>query len=409
MTIVDLWSSSTASLARNKARVLLTMLGVVIGVASVILMLSVGDAARSYILGEISTFGSNELFIKNGAAATAGPPSPFVKQSLTVSDVRKLALEPWVTHITGELFQSDDLTAEGLDVSVGIRGVDADEINMSTVGVADGSFFDAADVDGHARVVVLGSTIAKEAFGQEEPVGKLVKLGTVGYKVVGVMQPAGSNSFMNADKAVFIPSTSALDQYNKQYLTFILVTTTFTNLDDAKARLQDDLRAYHSIDNPNQDLAKDDFNVTTEADALKTVGVITNILQILLVSIAAISLLVGGIGIMNIMYVAVTERTKEIGLRKSIGAKPADILSQFLVEAVVQTVLGGIIGIAIGIGLNWLGIQIINQFQGGWTFTLSESGILLGLTVSVGIGIVFGYFPARRAAKLSPIEALQKE
>ena len=409
MKLGDLWSTSIDSLRRNKVRVFLTMLGVVIGVASVILMLGVGQAAKGYILGEVSSFGSDELFIKNGAAATAGPPSAFVKQSLVLSDVRKLALLPWVKHISGDLFQSDDFTAQGLTVSVQLRAVDAQQIELSTVGVADGSFISTADVDGHARVVVLGDQIAKEAFGAEEPVGKIVKIGTVGYKVVGVMEPAGANSFMNADKAVFIPLTTGLDQYNKQYLSFILITTTLTSPNEAKTRIQDALRGYHSIDNPNGDLKLDDFNVTTQDDLLKTVSTITDILQILLVSIAAISLLVGGIGIMNIMYVAVTERTHEIGLRKSIGAKYADILRQFLVEAVVQTLMGGVIGILLGLGLNWLGIQIINQFQSGWTFAPSVNGVVLGLTVSVTIGIVFGFFPARRAARLSPIEALRKE
>ena len=409
MQLQDLWSTSISSLRRNKVRVFLTMLGVVIGVASVILMLSVGQAARTHILGEISSFGSDELFLKNGPAATSGPPSAFVKQSLTLNDVRKLALQTWVKHVTGELFQSDDFTAQGLTVGVQIRAVDADEINMSTVGVADGAFFSAGDVSGHARVIVLGDQLAKEAFGAEEPVGKIVKLGTVGYKVVGVMEPAGANSYMNADKAVFIPLTAGLDQYNKQFVSFILLTTTFTTPVEAKVHIQDVMRAYHSIDNPSQDLNLDDFNVVTQDDIMKTVATITNILQILLVSIAAISLLVGGIGIMNIMYVAVTERTHEIGLRKSLGAKYSDILGQFLVEAVLQTLMGGVVGILIGISLNWIGIQIIDHFQPGWTFEPSMSGVVLGLTVSVTIGVVFGFFPARRAARLSPIEALRKE
>ena len=156
-------------------------------------------------------------------------------------------------------------------------------------------------------------------------------------------------------------------------------------------------------------MTKDDFNLVTQADAIKTASTVTNIMQILLSSIAAISLLVGGIGIMNIMYVSVTERIREIGLRKSLGAHKRDILSQFLIEAIVQTVLGGIIGILLGIAFSWIGIRIISNFQEGWKFAISMRGVILGLTVSAAIGIIFGFFPARSASQLSPIEALRRE
>ena len=178
---------------------------------------------------------------------------------------------------------------------------------------------------------------------------------------------------------------------------------------DAKLQIEYTLRDMHNLDNPTGDPTKDDFNVTSQDDAIKSAATITNILQILLVSIAAISLIVGGIGIMNIMYVSVTERIKEIGLRKAIGARREDILSQFLIEAVILCTLGGIIGIVLGISLAWIGISIISSFQSGWTFAISWDGVGLGLVVSATIGIIFGYFPARSAAALNPIDALRTE
>jgi putative ABC transport system permease protein len=239
--------------------------------------------------------------------------------------------------------------------------------------------------------------------------GKMVKIGGQGFKVIGVMEKAGANAFQNPDKQVYLPITSALDLYNKKYLTYIQLRTSLTNLNDAKERTRLFMRDRHKLDNPTGDLTKDDFHVHTQEDLVKSASTITGILQILLISIAAISLLVGGIGIMNIMYVSVTERIREIGLRKSIGARQTDILRQFLIEAVIQTLLGGTVGIALGIGLSWIGIQVISQIQGGWTFDISFTGIALGLSVSAAIGIIFGYFPARRAARMTPMDALRYE
>jgi ABC-type antimicrobial peptide transport system permease subunit len=235
-----------------------------------------------------------------------------------------------------------------------------------------------------------------------------VKINGSGFRVVGVMAEQGTKGFQDVDKQVYVPVSSALDLYNKQYLTFITVKTTLP-LAEAKERLRIVMRERHNIDNPAGILSKDDFNVQTQEDLVKSASTITDILQILLVAIAAISLLVGGIGIMNIMYVSVTERTKEIGLRKSIGARERDILRQFLFEAVVQTLLGGLIGTVLGLACSWLAVNIINNFQPGWTFAPSTRGMLLGVSVSGLIGVLFGYFPARRAARLHPIDALRFE
>jgi len=409
MRVQDLLTSSLQSLNRTKGRSVLTMLGIIIGVLSVILVLTIGESAQRQILGQISAFGSDVIYVRNGPVLSTGQPTPFFKESLTYEDVKRIASYPWATIVIGKVIQQDQINVQGITTSAGITGTTPGELEMSTTQVAEGTFFSQADVEGHSRVAVLGADVVRATFGSEDPVGKSIKINDVQYRVIGVMARAGSSGFINPDRTVYVPVTAALDTYNKRYLTLMQVRTSLSAIKDGEERIAVALRARHNIDNPTEDPTKDDFNLVTQADAIKTASTVINILQILLSSIAAISLLVGGIGIMNIMYVSVTERIHEIGLRKSLGAHRNDIMSQFLFEAIVQTILGGIIGILFGILLSWLAIDIISTYQEGWTFAVSTNGVILGLSVSAGIGIVFGYFPARSAAKLSPITALQKE
>lgn len=404
----DLLTSSTQSLLRTKGRSILTMLGIIIGILSVILMLSIGQAAQRYILSQISSLGSDVVFVGNGSKAQANVPTLFVKPSLTDKDVRKFRGQSWVLHVVGHVSQSDAISAEGIQMGATIVGTSPDEQVLSDIRPKEGAFFSDASVESRAREAVLGYEIADKIYGFNNPVGKTVKINNVSYRVIGVMEKEGSKNFQNVDTQVYVPYTAALDTYNKQYLSSIAVKTTLT-IGEAKARITDVLRQTHNIDNPNNEEKKDDFNVTTQEDAVRSASQITQILQILLISIAAISLLVGGIGIMNIMYVSVTERIREIGLRKSIGAREQDILNQFLVEAVAQTLLGGVIGILLGVTLSWLLIAAINSFQPGWTFAVSWGSVALSLGVSGAIGVVFGYFPARKAARLHPIDALRAE
>jgi putative ABC transport system permease protein len=408
MTPQDLVASSTQSLTRTAGRSMLTMLGIVIGIMSVILMLSIGEAAQRYILGQISALGSDILTISNGSKEESGQPSLFIKESLTMKDVDKLDAQPWVTSITARIQQTDQLTANGLDTNATVIGTMPDELTLSDIRPIQGDFFDTSSVDSHAKEVVLGYEIADQAFGAENPLGKSIKINGQGFRVIGVIEKVGTKSFANLDKQVYMPVTTALDLYNRNYVNYITVKTSLS-LNDAEDRLAITIRERHNLDNPNGDAAKDDFNISTQEDAVESASQITQILQILLISIAAISLIVGGIGIMNIMYVAVTERIREIGLRKAIGATKSDILRQFILESVILTTLGGAAGIILGSSLSWLAIQIISQFQSGWTFAVSTNGVVLGLTVSAAIGILFGYFPARRAASLTPIEALRSE
>ncbi len=406
MKITDLVGSAFKSLRRAGSRSALTMLGIVIGILSVILVLSIGEAAQRYIINQVAVFGSDLVQIVNGPRepSAGSTPTAFVKQTLTFKDYQELRREPWVKEIVAGVVLNDIARINGGDVSVSIAGTTPDEINIYGTRVARGQFFTETELDGRARVAVLGSKIADSAFGQEDPIGKTVSVNKQLFRIVGVMEEAGTKSFQDLDKRVYVPVSSAMEVYNRKFVQGISLKTDLA-LSDAIRRTEEFMRDRHTI----TDAKDDDFHIQTQDDAIRNTQQITSILQILLASIAAISLVVGGIGIMNIMYVTVTERIKEIGLRKSIGARRGDILGQFLVEAVVLTTLGGIIGIVLGIGLTWLAIRVISSFQSGWSFGVSSTGVVLGLVVSTAIGIVFGYAPARRAAMLSPIEALRHE
>lgn len=386
------------------------MLGIVIGIGSVILMLSVGKAAESFLLANVASFGPDVVIISNGSGdQRGGGPSPLQKQTLTLKDYRELKRQSWVESIVGTIVSTAVATYGPENMNVNVWGSTPGEIEIFPADVADGRFLLDDDVDGRNKVAVIGANVARQLFGDDSAVGKLIKIRRVNFRVVGVMEKGGTRFFTKLDDLIYIPLTSAMDLYNKDRLNFMSLKPRDMSPDQAKEEVRVLLRDTHKLDNPNADLSKDDFRVGTQEDAQQNAGTIGQVLSILLGSIAAISLIVGGIGIMNIMYVTVTERTSEIGLRKALGAKQADVLGQFLSEAIAVTSVGGVVGILFGILLSWVTIQILNQFQPGWSFILSIDSIILAFSVSAFIGIVFGFAPARRASKLSPIEALRYE
>jgi putative ABC transport system permease protein len=408
MRFSDLLSQSSLTLRKSRGRTALSMLGIVVGITSVILVLSIGEAAQGYLLNQIASFGSDVIFVESGEPLdTGGVPTPFPKQVLTESDYKAVKRQAWVKEAVALVVQQDELSADGVTLRSQVWATGEAEPDLYDMGMDAGTWFSAEDVDARARVGVLGYTAARDLFGMDDAVGRSVTVNATRYRIVGVAEKTGSRFLQDVDKMLYIPFTAAMDAYGLDRV----MNITFTPADgvsvpDAVERVKTLIRSRH---NQEDDPLKDDFRVITQEDAIKTTQQITQVLQLFLTSVAAISLLVGGIGIMNIMYVSVTERTREIGLRKSIGAKRGEILSQFLTEALFLTVLSGIIGIILGTSLTWLAIQIISSFQTGWAFQLSWQGIVWGVGVSTAIGLVFGYFPARSAAKLSPIEALRYE
>lgn len=404
MRILDVVRVSIGSLRRTIGRTLLSMLGIVIGIASVILVLSIGQSARAYIVNQISSLGSDLVFVESGQPLDKGTPSPIVKEVIKEKDYKMIKKQSWVSHAVAIILKTDEGVANGETMSLSVWGTDVDEPRLYDMKMDQGVFFESGDVSSRARVAVLGREVAKQLFGYDDPIGKTIKLNQNNFRIIGVAEKTGTRLMQDMDKVVYVPYTTVMDMYGMETIMELIVKTTLST-GSAVARIEDIIRDLHRITDPD----KDDFRVMTQEDAIETTNQITGVLQLFLAAVAAISLVVGGIGIMNIMYVSVTERTREIGLRKSIGAKQSDIRAQFITEAIFLTTVGGIIGTAIGILLTWVGIQIISSYQEGWSFILSINGIAWGVGVSVATGLIFGYFPARKAASLRPIEALRYE
>lgn len=405
MKLRDLYSVSIQSLQRSRGRTLLSMLGVVIGITSVILVLSIGKAAQSYISNQVSSLGSDLIFVESGQPLDkGGATSPIVKEVIKEKDYKDIKKQLWVEHSVGIILKNDEATGNGQTYSISVWGTDADEPNLYNMNMSQGVFFTKDEVSSRARVAVLGSEVAKKIFGFDQPLGRSIKVNNINFRVIGVAEKTGTRMMQDMDKTIYVPYTSAMDMYGVETILELVVKPTIRPV-EAIERIKEIIRQNHNIDNPD----KDDFRAFTQEEAIKTMEQITGVLQLFLTAVAAISLVVGGIGIMNIMYVSVTERTREIGLRKSLGAKQGDIRAQFMTEAIFLTTIGGIVGTALGILLTWVAIQIILQYQDGWSFILSLDGIILGVGVSMGTGLIFGYFPAKRAAALSPIEALRYE
>ncbi len=411
MLLIDSVKASLSNFYHDKKRAFLTMLGIIIGVSSVIIIISAGAGAQSLIINEINSFGSNIFGVLPGAAKEDGPPASVMGITVTtlklkeIDDLKKI---PHVTAVSAYVRGVGTLSYQGQKTDATFVGVNASLPQIENITLAHGRFFNPAEVASLAHVAVLGSQVKNDLFGQDSPaVGANIKIKRHTFKVIGVMAPMGNMAFDNKDALVYIPITTA----QKIMLGINHVSLIRGKIDNADYtdfvinEVKKTIRRHHHINNPDND----DFSVRSMAQALSTLDSVTNALRFFLAGIAAISLIVGGIGIMNIMLVNVTERTKEIGLRKAVGATRYKILQQFLIESAAITLSGGLIGVLLGILISWLAALLIQHLGYAWEFKLSLISILIALSVSVLIGLVFGLYPANQAAKLEPVEALRDE
>jgi putative ABC transport system permease protein len=387
------------TLAANKLRSTLTVLGIVIGNAAVVAMVGIGQGAQNFATGKIESLGANLLYVFVNTADLEGGNTEAAQ--LMLADAEAVASQAPAVRLVSPIITSNfQLTHQSRTTKAPIKGVTSTFIQVRNIQIAQGSFFDRAAQDQGASVVVLGATLAKKLFDSENPVGKEIQIGTMTVQVIGVTQPKGAFLEANPDGEAFVPITLMADQLagRRSPKGIIIDEIEISAQDKASIRA-----AAFQITNLFTGLhGKKDFVVLANKSLQDALGQITGTLSVMLTAIAAISLLVGGIGIMNIMLVSVTERTQEIGLRKAIGATERAILSQFLIEAIILSTAGGILGIGTGIGITLL-VGIATPLQPRVPFSI----VVLATSVSSGIGLVFGVVPARQAAKLDPIAALR--
>lgn len=411
MRFLDLITTSFESLRRNKSRSFLTILGVVIGIAAIIIVMALGQGAQNLILSEVQSIGSKTIVVApgrrpNGLADMAAIFTDSLKQR-DVDLLEKKENLPHLAAIMPLVFGSQAASFKDNSYRPTIYGVTPLFSEIYNIYPDQGDLFTDDDVKNQVAAVVIGSKIKDELFGDNEALGQKIKINGQNFRVIGVLGKNGSSSFLNFDEAVIMPYTAAQQQIFgiKYFHRLVVQADDESNVVQTVEDITATLRAAHGITDPE----KDDFFVETQEQAMEMVGNITDALTMFLVAMAAISLLVGGIGIMNIMLVSVTERTREIGLRKAVGATYREILSQFLTEAVILTVFGGLIGITSGIIVSTLAAWVLGHFVAGWEPQLPLVGIVLGFIVATAVGLTFGIYPARHAAQLDPIEALRYE
>ncbi|NVK07832.1 MAG: ABC transporter permease [Tenacibaculum sp.] len=406
MRMLNLLKIAYKAIILNKIRTLLTMLGIIIGVASVITMLAIGEGSKKSIRSTISSMGSNMITIRPGADMFGGVRlDPNSIKSLTLNDYQAIKEQAsLLTYITPMVNSGGQVINGSNNWPSTIYGVNPDYLNIKTVGLQNGSMFTNAEVRSAAKVVLLGQTVVENLFSDDEnPVGQTIRFNNIPFKIIGVLEKKGENTFgQDQDDVVIAPYTTvqkrilAINHLNQVMASAI----SEERAPDAVTQVTEILRKQHKLTD-NED---DDFNVRSMEELISTFSATSEMLTILLVAVAGISLLIGGIGIMNIMYVSVKERTKEIGLRMAVGGKDSDILMQFLIEAILISVTGGLLGVILGLSATIFVEKFLN-----WPTSVALYSIIISFAVCAITGIFFGWYPARKASALNPITALRYE
>ena len=405
MNFTNLLKIAWKAILLNKTRAMLTMLDIIIGVASVIAMLAIGEGSKESIKKNISSMGANLITIRPGAGMMGGVRSDASdNQTLTMADYIALKSQAKLIKDISPLVNGNGQSIAGSNNwPTSIYGASPEYLKIRDWGVEEGSMFTQDDLDSYSKMVVIGKTVQENLFPNENPIGKMIRFKNIPFKVIGVLKEKGENTFgQDQDDIILAPYTSVQKRVLAQTFLQSIVASSLTeeNSEQAVTEIKSIMENQHKI-KPGED---NDFNVSSQQELISMFSSTSEMLTILLVAIASISLLVGGIGIMNIMYVSVKERTREIGLRMAIGAKSKDILMQFLIESVLISITGGVLGVAIGL-MTTFGIK---QFA-GWPVSITISSIVLSFAVCTITGVFFGWYPARKAAQADPITALRYE
>lgn len=404
MLFSDLAGETIFSLSSNKSRSALTILGIVIGIGSVIAMISIGQGATQQVTSQIESLGTNLLTIRSGSSMSGlvrgGTGSASTLKTTDVEAIRTSIDN--IEAVSAVVSSQKQITAKGTNTNTSIYGIDAYYFSIKNIAVSLGAKITEQHINSKSKVAVIGPTTRDDLFGEDaSPIGKKIRISGQEFSVIGVTEEKGGTGMNSSDDIVYIPLTTA-----QQYLTGSSQTVTTINVqvasDEYMDAVEENISALLLLRHKISDAASADFSIMNQADMLSAMSSVTGTLTLLLGAIAGISLVVGGIGIMNMMLTSVTERTREIGLRKSLGAKKRDISSQFIAESIALTFIGGVIGVIVG----WLASFLITYFA-STTTVVSYYSVFLSVGISALIGIVFGYYPAQRAAKLDPIEALR--